>query len=488
MALTTANTHDEERRPLLSRSLDTVAPIKVINKAAVWNEAWEMIPLAWPVSVGYLLQMSLNMVAIIALGHLGTNALASMALATLYANVTGYSIIVGMGASIDTLCSQAFGEYLAGTGEKKELGRDLTRTIFVIYLLCIPIAVLWSFTEPLLLLAGQDPAIAHLSARYTMMLIPSLIPFVLSECTKRFLMTQGIMHAQMYVIGCVAPINCVLQYVFVFTSWRIDEQGAGAPFALMISQCLIAVALVGYAYFVEGGDACAGWEWKHVLSGKKLWVVTKLGVAGVLMTCTEWWAWEIVALVAGLLGPEYLAAQTIVLSATSWAYTLPQGVAIASTTRIGNALGAGRPDQARLSGFVVLVLGLMLAVINSTALMMGRNYLAGIFSDDRKVIKIVKEIVPLAAGLQIADVLQCIGGGILRGAGRPEIGAYLNVFGYYVLGIPIGLFFCFQFGWGLFGVWIGLLVALFVVCWIEIYMVYLLDWSKEAENAHARSN
>ncbi|KAJ3064227.1 hypothetical protein HDU98_012338 [Podochytrium sp. JEL0797] len=279
---------NEEERPLLNQSLGHPCTSKRFCKKAALQEAWEMIPLAWPVSIGYLLQMSLNMAAIIALGRLGTNALASMALATLYANVTGYSIIVGMGAAIDTLCSQAYGEYLGGTGSKQELGRHLSRSIFIIYIVCIPIAVLWSFTEPLLLLAGQDPAIAHLSARYTMMLIPSLIPFVISECTKRFLMTQGIMHAQMYVIGCVAPINCVLQYVFVFTSWRIDEQGAGAPFALMISQCLIAVALVGYARWVEGGDAFVGWEWGQVLDGRKLGVVVRLGVAGVLMICSEW--------------------------------------------------------------------------------------------------------------------------------------------------------------------------------------------------------
>ncbi|KAJ3074487.1 hypothetical protein HDU98_011170 [Podochytrium sp. JEL0797] len=474
----------DEQRPLLGGA---PAPQRIICKASILKEAREMVPLAWPVSVGYLLQMSLNMAAVIALGRLGTNALASMALATLYANVTGYSIVVGMGAAIDTLCSQAYGEYLAGTGSKKELGRHLSRAIFIMYILCIPIAILWSFTEPLLLLAGQDPAIAHLSAKYTMMLIPSLIPFVLSECVKRFLMTQGIMSAQMIVIGCVAPINCILQYIFVFTSWRIGDQGAGAPFALTISHTLIAVALVMYTKHIEGGDAYGGWEWNQVLNTRKLWTVLALGTAGVLMTCSEWWAWEIVALVAGLLGPEYLAAQTIVLSATSWAYTMPLGVAIACTTRIGNALGAGCPDRGKLAAFVVLCLGLFLALMNSTLLMLGRNQLGYIFSDDPAVIAIVKQIVPLASAFQIADVLGCICGGILRGVGRPEIGAYLNLIGYYILGIPIGVFFCFQLGWDLFGLWIGLTVALVVVTTVEIYMISLLDWNKESDNAHQRS-
>ncbi|KAI9339045.1 mate-domain-containing protein [Obelidium mucronatum] len=477
--------HDEHT-PLLGQTLGHRQP-PTICKVNVWKEAGEMIPLAWPVSVGYLLQMSLNMAAVMALGRLGTNALASMALATLYANVTGYSLVVGMGAAIDTLCSQAYGEYLAGVGDKKELGRHLTRTIFAMYVTCVPVAILWWFTEPLLLLAGQDPAVARLSGHYTLLLAPSLIPFVISECVKRFLMAQGIMHAQMIVIAIVTPINCLLQYIFVFTDLRIGSEGAGAPFALTISHCLIAISLVLYAFYVEGGDAYCGWEWDQVLNTKKLKMVVSLGTSGVLMTCTEWWAWDIIALAAGHLGPEYLAAQTIVLSATSWAYTMPLGVAIACTTRIGNALGAGKPEKAKLASFVVLVIGLFLATINSTCLMLGRSYLGHIFTDETAVVVIVDQIVPLAAVFQLADVLGCICGGILRGAGRPEIGAYLNLIGYYVVGIPFGILLCFQMGWGMFGLWTGLTAALFIVSLIEIYMIYRLDWDQEAENAHLRS-
>ncbi|KAJ3370167.1 hypothetical protein HDU84_001484, partial [Entophlyctis sp. JEL0112] len=82
--------------------------------------------------------------------------------------------------------------------------------MFVMTLTIIPIVILWTFTEDLLLLAGQDPVIAELSGKYTLLLIPALFPAVVSECVKRFLMAQGIMSAQMWVIGIVSPINCLL--------------------------------------------------------------------------------------------------------------------------------------------------------------------------------------------------------------------------------------------------------------------------------------
>ncbi|KAJ3209646.1 hypothetical protein HDU83_008269 [Entophlyctis luteolus] len=478
-----------ERQPLLLRDPPPCGgPTHVLSVKAVMAECAQLVPLAWPVSIGYLLQMSLNIAAIVALGQLGTNALASMALATLYANVTGFSIIVGMGAAIDTLCSQSFGEFLAGTAEKKELGRHLMRTMLVMTLTTIPIVILWTFTEDLLLLAGQDPVIAELSGKYTLLLIPALFPAVVSECVKRFLMAQGIMSAQMWVIGIVSPINCFLQYVFVFSEFRIDDSGSGAPFALALSHTLIALCLVLYTKFFEGGDAYAGCELDQILHPRKLWIVVQLAVSGVLMTCSEWWAWEIVALCTGLLGPAYLAAQTIVLTACSWAYTIPLGISIASTTRIGNALGAGCPEKAKTTAVVsLLCLGGIVSVANSSMLVLGRLFLARIFSNDEDVIALVNTILPIGAAFQIADVVGCLSGGILRGAGRPEIGAYLNLVGYYVVGIPLGVFCCFQLGLKMTGLWLGLTVALFVVSAIEIYMILRLDWDKESDNARSRS-
>ncbi|KAJ3047539.1 hypothetical protein HDU99_009463 [Rhizoclosmatium hyalinum] len=116
------------------------------------------------------------------------------------------------------------------------------------------------------------------------------------------------------------------------------------------------------------------------------------------------------------------------------------GFAIACTTRIGNALGSGKPDKAKTSAMASLVLGLFLAVLNSTFFMVGRKNIGYVFSDDESVISIVSQIMPLVAAFQLADVMACICGGILRGAGRPDIGAYLNLIGYYILGIPFGVF------------------------------------------------
>ncbi|KAJ3391215.1 hypothetical protein HDU80_011077, partial [Chytriomyces hyalinus] len=481
------NSASTETTPLLPRTRCPTRCTEQLKVADLVCEARQMGPLAWPVSIGYLMQMSLGIASVVALGRVGTTSLAAMALATLFANVTGYSLVVGMAAAIDTLCSQTHGECTAGTGDKKEIGRHLNRVMFLLFVLAVPVSVLWWFTEPLLLFAGQDPAIARLSALYIRYMIPSLIPFIIAESVKRFLMAQGIMTAQMYVIGFVAPLNAFLQYLLVLSPYKIGQDGVGAPIALTLSHVLIALLLCLYTRFAHGGDAYAGWEWNHVLCARKLTCAVKLGFSGVLMTCTEWWAWEVVVLAAGIISPTSLAAQTIILNITVITYTIPLGFSIACSTRIGNALGASDPQKAKVIAWAAMCTGAVLALLNSSFLMLIRNHLAWFFSDDTEVVDLVQQIIPLAATYQTADMVGCIAGGILRGAGRPEIGACLNLFGYYVLGIPVGLLLCFMGGMQLYGMWVGLTIALFVVAGVELYIIWVLDWSKEAKEAHERS-
>jgi MATE family multidrug resistance protein len=51
-----------------------------------------------------------------------------------------------------------------------------------------------------------------------------------------------------------------------------------------------------------------------------------------------------------------------------------------------------------------------------------------------------------------------------------------NLVGYWVLGLPLGLTLCFVFRWGIYGLWIGLLLALIVIA-----LTLLLRWRRDSE-------
>ncbi|KAJ3217419.1 hypothetical protein HDU67_008002 [Dinochytrium kinnereticum] len=450
----------------------------------VLAEVRALIPFSWPVSAGFILQNSIYMAAIFSLGRSSTQALAAMALCALFCNVTGYSLGIGMASALDTLCSQAYGESLKGSVPKIELGRHLQRGIVVMLVMTIPIITLWCFTEPLLLLTGQEPDVAHLSATFVLCMIPGLIPYFIAESIKRFLQSQGIMSAAMMVVIIVSPVNLVLQYLLVWSPWAIGV--IGAPLAIAASYWVLCIFMIAYVKYVAGGDAWGGFEAKEAFDLRKIWGFIKLGTPGIAMTASEWWAFEVVALASGLLGESYLAAQTIVLNTCSLTYMIPLGFGIAATTRIGNSLGAGCPNRARTSAYAALGLGLLLALFNSTLLLIIKDQWGYLWTTDPSVVKIVAEVLPLASVFQLSDAVGAVSGGILRGIGRQDLGAYLNIFAYYFLGLPVGLWACFQQKLGLLGLWMGLSVGLITVSLVQIFIIYRTDWKLEARNAHER--
>jgi MATE family multidrug resistance protein len=244
-----------------------------------------MLSLAWPISSAYLLQMSIGLAAVFSLGHLGTQELAASALATMFCNVTGFSVGVGFASALDTLCSQAY----TGSKDPHSLGKHLQRGILVMAVLCLPIGLVWTFSEHLFLLLGQDPAISKLAGEFTLYSLIGLFPSFVNECLKRFLQAQGIMKANLWVILLASPFNMFLQYLLVWNpDWSLGPKGA--PIATALTNMLIPCLTLLYIKFVEGGEAWGGLDRKELLDLDKLWTFVKLAVPGTLMITSEWWA------------------------------------------------------------------------------------------------------------------------------------------------------------------------------------------------------
>ncbi|KAI9098681.1 mate-domain-containing protein [Phlyctochytrium arcticum] len=418
-----AEEHTEETPLLLNELKEHDEEHSELTVAAVKTEAKQLLSFAWPISLAYVLQTTLSLGQVVSVGHIGTTELAASSLATMLCNVTGISIGMGMASALDTLCSQAH----TGSRDQHSLGRHLQRGIVVMAFLCFPIALLWWHAETLLLLVGQHPEVAKLSGVFTRYALIGLFPSLVNECLKRYLQAQGIMKASLFVIIIAAPINIFLQYLLVWSRFSIGV--IGAPIGTALTYCALPILTSLYIRFIDGRQGWGGWDWKEATDLRQIWEFLKLGIPCVAMTCSEWWAFEIVALAAGIVGSPELAAQTIVLNTCSITYVIPLGLSIGASTRIGNALGAMCPKTARIAGWSCILLALIIAVANSTALISVRHSWGYLLSSEEDVVKLVATILPLAAVFQLSDAIGAAAGGILRGCGRPELGAYVNLIG-----------------------------------------------------------
>lgn len=112
-----------------------------------------------------------------------------------------------------------------------------------------------------------------------------------------------------YVLIITSPINAGLNYLFVYT---LKIGLLGAPLATGISYWLSCLLLLAYTRFIAGYECWGGFDRRCL---QNIGSFAKIAILGVVHVGTEWWAFEIVAIVAGQLGTIPLAAQSVIMTA-----------------------------------------------------------------------------------------------------------------------------------------------------------------------------
>ncbi|KZT00434.1 MATE efflux family protein [Laetiporus sulphureus 93-53] len=439
-----------------------------------------------PVILSYVLQNSIQTVSVLVAGRLGPDELSAAAFALMLAMVAGWCVALGGTTALDTLGSQAF-----TGGDRPSVSIHLQRCIVLLWLLFIPVAFLWAFIEPVLLALGQEEQLSRDVQSFLRVLILGAPGYIGFESVKKYLQCQGIMRASTYVLLMVAPVNLALNVFFVhYTHFGL----LGSPAAISITYWLCFLLLILVTYLSPTHHRNQTWTGLHfatVLDAESCIDFLKLAIPGILMVGTEWAAFEIVALAAGRLGSLSLAAQSVIMTTDQILNTIPFGIGVAASTRVGNLIGARDAQGAKRASHVSAFLSVLVGSIVMAVMLLTRKVFGYVFSDDAAVVALVSKVMPLVASFQIADGLAGSCGGVLRGQGRQHLGAIFNLVAYYVLALPMGITLAFNSHThlGLQGLWLGQVVALFIVGLGEYTVVWLgTDWDREVQKSVERNH
>ncbi|KAL8830952.1 MAG: hypothetical protein Q9170_005501 [Blastenia crenularia] len=428
-----------------------------------------------PVILAYTLQNSLQTVSVVIVGRGSPEDLATAAFAYMFAMATAWLIALGGTTALDTLCSSSF----TGSKDRHDLGVLLQRAFITLGLFYVPVVILWIFSEPLFKALGEDAQLSRDSHRFLCCLIPGGLGYIYFEAMKKYLQAQEIMRPGTYVLLITSPINAGLNFLFIY-NFKIGL--LGAPIATGISYWLSFLLLVAYARFVQGSECWGGWSRKCL---HNMGTFSRLAALGVVHVGTEWWAFEIVALAAGRLGTIPLAAQSVIMTSDQVMNTIPFGVGVAASARVGNLLGAKNAKGAARAANTAAWLSMLLGAVVLAILMGTKDHFAKIFNNDSDVVSLTADVLPFVALFQIADGLNGSCGGSLRGMGRQHIGAAVNIVSYYGGALPLGIYLAFH-GWGLKGLWVGQCIALYLVGLIEWIIVAFSNWDYQVKKAFER--
>ncbi|CAI8583149.1 unnamed protein product [Vicia faba] len=439
------------------------------------TEIKEIGKISGPTTITGLLIYSRAMISMIFLGYLGEMELAGGSLSIGFANITGYSVISGLAMGMEPICGQAY-----GAKQWKILGLTLQRTVLLLLSTSIPISFIWSNMKTILLFSGQDQEISSMAQTFILYSIPDLFLVSFLHPLRIYLRTQGITLPLTYCSAISVLLHVPLNFLLVV----YFEMGiAGVSIAMVLTNLNLVILLSSFLWFsrvykdswISPSLECVK-GWSSLLS---------LAIPTCVSVCLEWWWYEFMIMMCGLLiNPKAtIASMGILIQTTSLVYVFPSSLSLGVSTRIGNELGANRPQKARISMivslFVAMVLGL--GAMLFTTLM--RNQWGKFFTNDKEILELTSIVLPIVGLCELGNCPQTTGCGVLRGSARPTIGANINLGSFYLVGMPVAIFLGFVAKLGFAGLWIGLLAAQGSCAMLMLIVLCRTDWNMEVRRA-----
>jgi MATE family multidrug resistance protein len=417
-----------------------------------------------------LAQIGLVMIGVVdtlMLSRVGVTELAAGALGNAW-QWTFLSLGLGLVMGIDPLISQAHGR---GDGPGTALA--LQRGIVLALIVSVPIMVASVWSERGLLALGQEPGVAVLAAQYNRFKLPTVPCFLIYSALRQYLQGRALMGPATWVMWICNVVHGVLDWALIFGRLGLPALGVqGAAIASSISTGLLVVLLAVWVVALRlHAGAWRPWDRASFSLRGLLWTA-RLGLPVGLSISLESTAFSLSTTMAGWLGREALASHQVVLNMASLSFMVPLGISQGASVRVGNLIGAGDEQGMRRAAQVSIALGAAVMVFSAVAFSTLRFELPGLYTDDRRVLALAAQILPLAAAFQLFDGTQVVAGGVLRGMGRPDAAAVVNLIGYYVIALPCAYVVGFVWGHGLVGIWASLaagltLVAVALLVWVR---------------------
>ena len=174
-------------------------------------------------------------------------------------------------------------------------------------------------------------------------------------------------------------------------------------------------------------------------------------------------------LLSGMIGKNAQAANQIALNLSTISYMVAMGLSVAAMIRVGNYLGKLDFSQLRRIAYSIFILIFFLDIIFCIIFLTLNKILPWIYldsdnlnnySDTIEVVKIASRLLIISAIFQIADGIQAVVLGALKGLQDVNIPTTITFISYWLVGFPVSYYLGIVYNFKAEGIWIGLLIGL----------------------------
>ena len=446
------------------------APRSVVNAHS--GSAREIISFALPLMVAFLSFSIMGLVDSLIIGHVGTDQQAGVGMGAGLC-FTLFFFFTGTMSVMSTFVAQANG---AGRHER------IRRYVNVGFALVLPMGLCVWPLQPLapwlVEQMGTTASVRPHVVAYMQVELFALPFWLINYAISGFLRGMGDMKTPMVITLIANAFNACLATIFVFGTGPIPAMSVkGAALATVLAGAISSLLYLR-VYFSRANHARFQTRQVELPAWSEVREFLRVGMPAGAGGVAEMACWTLLTIYISRIAPEALAASTIVWQIIHFSFMPTVALSIASSTLVGQYLGAERVDLAAKTAKRGILMGVcfMSAVGGSFAFF--RDPLITFFNSSPAVLAIGRNILLIAAGFQVFDALGITCSGVLRGAGDTRFPFIMQLCCGWLLFVPLIFILGEGVGLGVYGPWLAGLIFLAAVATGNFLRYYKGGWKR----------
>ena len=414
--------------------------------------------MAWPSVLESFFVALAGMVDSLMVSALGAYAVAAVGLTT-QPKFIGLCIFIALNVAVSALVARRKGEE-----KRKEANQILLVALLIVLILGTVISIVCVvFAEPIMKLAGAEADTLQPSADYFKIIMGGMMFNIITLTINAAQRGSGNTKITMKTNITANVVNMIGNYLLIeghfgFPAWGIKGAAIATVFGTVIA-CFMAVksictrdTFISIPYI---------WEEKirpKFQNLKSIVHISSTVFAEQLLMRVGFLA---VALMAADMGTNDFAAHQVAMNLLSLSFSFGDGFQVAAVSLIGQSLGRKAPEQAKFYGTVCRYMGLIVSLILSLLYILGGRAYFNLYFREAEIVEIGVRIMRIMPVIVILQVSQIIYMGCLRGAGDVRFAMIASTISVTMVRPIASYLFCYTFGFGLVGIWMGLIADQF---------------------------
>ncbi|SCH54426.1 Na(+)/drug antiporter [uncultured Ruminococcus sp.] len=413
--------------------------------------------IAWPSVLESVLVTMISFVDTMMVGVLGPEAISAVGITT-QPRLIMLAVILSFNVGVTAVVSRR-----KGAEDYEGANHCLKQCVLLSTIMSLVLSVLGIvFARPLLLFAGAGNDIIADSVDYFRIIMIGLFFNGIGLTINGAQRGVGNTKISMQTNLSANVVNVIFNYFLINGAWifpRLEVRGAAIATTLgnLVALLLAAVSITHRDGILNILHSSASWL-PDKRTMKSVWNV---GLSALVEQVCMRVGFFLYAKIVSSLGTTAFATHQICLNVLNISFGFGDGLQIASTSLVGQRLGAKRKDLAKLAVAVNQRIGLVISTILVIIFVLGRHVILRLFTTDPQIIEQGGVLMIIMAFTIHAQICQVITSGSLRGAGDTKYTALVSLISIGVLRPLIAYLLCYPLGLGLDGAWYALVIDQF---------------------------